>query len=175
MLIQCPACGEKVSDTAESCVHCGARIAKEKQKPTKFNDLPESEQEKLRAEFMETFPNHKKKFDKLQKIFKLVWGGIIILLVLMIAVTFPVGIKLGDTAAYTDLGVFGGLCFVYLVFMCICFPKLARASMVFEKRMQLWLQEEKGYTVDMVLSRKWKKIYDSIVDLAAEEKRYGLD
>lgn len=38
MLIKCPECGQSVSDTVDTCIHCGYAIAKNKTNTTPVND-----------------------------------------------------------------------------------------------------------------------------------------
>lgn len=45
MLVSCNECGREISDTAESCPHCGAKVIKEKAEDRVNNqDIPFSNQ-----------------------------------------------------------------------------------------------------------------------------------
>lgn len=172
MLIECPECKEKVSDTAEVCIHCGAPIVKAKKERVKFNDLPVSEQEKLRNEFYEKYPKHKTlpaKIKKTSEFIFLIWMA-------PIALFLVIGIilKFESTPSYVTAFISVGAFLVLTVLLIVMSNKTNRVNTVSEKRFYTWL-EEKGYTVYAVLDEKSKRIYDSITDIAAEEKKYGLD
>ena len=64
-LIQCPHCGERVSDTALKCIHCGGILKDAPPPPKEYRELSDAEKEALSSEFERNYPEYA--FLKLQK------------------------------------------------------------------------------------------------------------
>lgn len=74
-LIACPNCGKSISDSAQTCVHCGYKL---KEEPKNFYALPLSNQEKLQSEYRlsgGTFPQDytKERRSYIKKLKIIIW------------------------------------------------------------------------------------------------------
>ena len=64
-MIQCPHCGESVSDSALKCIHCGGILKEAPPPPKEYKELSYTEKEALSLEFEQNYPEYA--FLKLQK------------------------------------------------------------------------------------------------------------
>lgn len=101
MLISCPICGEQVSDTTDTCVHCGSYLKGQSlsdenaNKKIDFNSLPLKEQLKLENDFLAE--NYSARAQKTlvanqKKTLIILWSiSIIVTLALIVLVSFLFG------------------------------------------------------------------------------------
>ena len=108
-LIQCPHCGERVSDTALKCIHCGGILKETPPVPKEYKDLSYAEKEALSLEFERKYPQYA--FLKLQKSNKKLETAYIVCILLFLAFSvlstvlmcFGFDVLLNDTSKNRDI------------------------------------------------------------------------
>ncbi len=169
-LITCPHCGKNVSDTLETCFHCGGRLKSAPEKEREYTMIPLEEQRSLRAEFKQKFPQVAQSDKNLQRSSKkyiilsilfgsIALGGLVFLGVGLVATLLDnanVWWMVGVGAGCLVIGVAMGVIFYRI----IC--KIDKNQKRNTKRFQVWLKEEKNIHLTVILDKSEQKIYDDI-------------
>lgn len=168
-LIKCPHCGKEISDTAESCIHCGTNLNEKTQAQEQFKNyesLSFSEKLNLKSEFNKAYPNYAKyedKDEKIKRLGKISWACIIIGIIMMIPLFFS------ESKFFLIIGILGAILFTVSDVVDILCPFLRRRYkkkyLIALKKYQKWLKETKGVNYIVTFNSaemKWKKYFDAI-------------
>lgn len=108
-LITCPQCGQSVSDSAQTCIHCGYKLKKE---PENFLNLPVEKQEKLKNEYSLSHSGQKlENFDEISA--KFLWARLLLTPTIMAILLLGVSFLLIASLYYADI--------IYIILSCISF------------------------------------------------------
>ena len=170
-LVKCPRCGKQISDTSESCIHCGTRLTVNPEdnslvQLTSYSTLSASEKANLKTQFYNVYPNYAKyenKEAKVKTLNKISW------LCIFVGLGLAFLMMAGDNAFFLAIGVIGLIIFFVSDVIDVICPFLARyykkKYLVAQKKYQKWLKDEKciNYVVTFnEKEKKWKKYFDEI-------------
>lgn len=168
-LIKCPHCGKEISNTAQSCIHCGAGLnekAEEREQLKDYDRLSFSEKANLKDQFNIAYPKyakHEDKDEKIKRLEKISWGCIITGIVMMIPLFFS------QSTFFLTIGISGGILFFVSDIVDFLCPFMRRRYkkkyLIALKKYQQWLKDTKSIDYKVTFNSaelKWKKYFDEI-------------
>lgn len=174
-LIHCPYCGKQVSDTVDSCVHCGAELVKLPQQSNIlnrriFSALSDNEQKELKQEFGRLMPEYSLEV-KIRGALRYIIIGLS--LVGLILAYFGLDANINNTTRYIVL-IADILLVIALIVMVIIDvtsrKKAEKDELLYFKLFSLWLNARKNVEFTMSLTPKQQLIFDELI-ITDEDKR----
>ncbi len=192
-LIVCHECGKRVSDTSDICIHCGVPLKKcdateikelpnEKEEKTekdrtaesvlRFNSLGKEEQRNITKAFLKSDKISKKYRDKLltnDMLIKIFTLNFLLLVFSLGFLYFGLGHLVKTQESFILIALFGGVIAILqsvFMFIFIFRRRILNRNMkrlVFEKKFQTWLMENKGISYNPVfINEREKRFFESL-------------
>ena len=160
-LITCPHCGKQVSDSVDTCIHCGGSLKGETvpEKGREYAALTLEEQKSLKTEFDTKFPEIPKTERKGNKNAILYCVSFVAFLVGAVMV-WVLG-EMFDSIAGTVIGAviaFSGWFGIWITYFYAKAWNKKRLACL--KRFQKWLEREKRVHYTVILEEKDRKIFN---------------
>lgn len=173
-LITCLECGKSVSDTADTCIHCGAplrctaEVVQPEAEKEQYYKLSFSRQAELKDEFNNQFPKYAQVKDRNNLFLALIIVCCIVAVILMLpAVYFFITKNLSDFL-FVEICLFLSLSMdIIASVLYVLKNRNKKKNLIVLKKYQTWLLHSKNIEYKVYFTgkeSKWQKIYDSIND-----------
>lgn len=169
-LLECPICGKTISDSLETCIHCGAKIVQcNKNKP--FHFLSESRRKELMNEFLShdvesaKFDMSCKKWDFIRRVYLFSLIPFFIYMILMSVVIYLAQDFKDIVLTIIALGIWVCALIINLIILNIISTKMSQGNVKFFKKLQIWLKQNKDIDLNLNLiglSKDELKMIDEI-------------
>ena len=181
-LITCPECGKSVSDTADTCIHCGAplrctaEVVQPEAEKEQYYKLSFSRQAELKDEFNNQFPKYAQVKDRNNLFLALIIVCYIVVVILLFHFfyKFLITKNLSDywfsisdywfSITWLSIAL---CCDIIAIVLNVLKKRNKKKNLIVLKKYQTWLLHSKNIEYKVYFTgkeSKWQKIYDSIND-----------